>query len=56
VAASALIGPLLFGITPGDPATHAAAVLLLVLAGLVAACWPAWRAARVNALEVLRWD
>ena len=39
-----------FGVTPRDALTHATAVAILVAAGLLAACWPAWRASRVNAL------
>ena len=56
MAAAALIQPLLFGVTPRDALTHATAVAILVAAGLLAECWPAWRAARVNALEALRWE
>jgi macrolide transport system ATP-binding/permease protein len=56
LAAGVLIQPLLFGVTARDGLTHATAALILVAVGLLAACWPAWRAARVNALEVLRWE
>lgn len=56
MAAAALIQPLLFGVTPRDALTYATAIAILVAAGLLAACWPAWRAARVNALEALRWE
>jgi predicted permease len=56
IAAAVLIQPLLFGVTPRDALTHATAIAVLVAAGLLAACWPAWRAPRVNALEVLRWE
>jgi macrolide transport system ATP-binding/permease protein len=56
VASGVLIQPLLFGVTARDGLTHATAALILVAVGLLAACWPAWRAARVNALEVLRWE
>lgn len=44
----------LFGVQPLDPASLAAAVALLLLAGMVAAVFPAWRAARVDPMEVLR--
>ena len=48
------IRALLFGVTPGDPATFAAAGLALVVIALVA-CWvPARRAARVSPVESLR--
>jgi putative ABC transport system permease protein len=56
IAAAVLIQPLLFGVTPRDALTHATAIAVLVAAALLAACWPAWRAPRVNALEVLRWE
>jgi predicted permease len=56
MAAALFIQPLLFGVTPRDVITHAMAVAILVTAGLLAACWPAWRAARVNAMEILRWE
>jgi predicted permease len=56
LASGVLIQPLLYGVTPRDTVTHATAALILVSVGLLAACWPAWRAARVNALEVLRWE
>lgn len=55
-ASGVLIQPLLFGVTARDGLTHATAALILVAVGLLAACWPAWRAARVNALEALRWE
>lgn len=45
---------LLYGITPHDPATFAAVVLILAGAGLLAAYAPARRAARVDPLITLR--
>jgi hypothetical protein len=56
MAAALLIQPLLFGVTPHDGLTLATAVAILVTVGLLAAFWPARRATRVNALEVLRWE
>ena len=56
MAAATLIQPLLFGVTPRDTLTLTTAVAILVAVGLLAACWPARRAMRVNALEVLRWE
>ena len=56
LAVAALLRPMLFGVAPDDVATHATAAVLLIVAGLLAACWPAWRAARVNPLEALRQD
>jgi ABC-type antimicrobial peptide transport system permease subunit len=45
---------LLFGITPHDPLTLAAAVVLLSAVGLVAAYFPARRAGRLDPMEALR--
>ena len=45
---------LLYGITPHDPATFAAVVLILAGAGLLAAYAPARRAARVDPIITLR--
>jgi len=56
IAAATLIRPLLFRIAPDDLFAHATAAVILTMAGLLAACWPAWRAARVNPLEALRYE
>lgn len=45
---------MLFGLTATDPSTIATAVLLLGVAGLVAAYFPAQRAARVDPMTALR--
>jgi ABC-type antimicrobial peptide transport system permease subunit len=45
---------LLYGITPHDPATLAAVVLILAGAGFLAAYVPARRAARVDPIITLR--
>jgi predicted permease len=45
---------LLFGVRPIDPATIAGAILVLLVAGQLAAYLPAWRASRVHPLEALR--
>jgi predicted permease len=44
----------LFGVTPSDPLTFAAAALVLVALAMTAACVPALRAARVDPLVALR--
>jgi ABC-type antimicrobial peptide transport system permease subunit len=44
----------LFGVSPLDPATFAATVIVLCIAGLLASAIPAWRAARVDPLTALR--
>jgi ABC-type antimicrobial peptide transport system permease subunit len=45
---------LLYGVTPTDPGTIAAVVLILVLSAAVAIALPARRAARTNPIETLR--
>jgi putative ABC transport system permease protein len=53
-AGSPLIGSLLYGVTPRDPAVFTATTLLLLGVALFA-CWlPARRAARLSPLEALR--
>jgi putative ABC transport system permease protein len=53
-AGSRLIGSLLYGVTPRDPAVFTATTLLLLGVALFA-CWlPARRAARLSPLEALR--
>ncbi|HSU59858.1 MAG TPA: ABC transporter permease [Bryobacteraceae bacterium] len=44
----------LFGVTATDPATIAAAALVLAAGALVAAFIPAWRASKVNPTDALR--
>ena len=46
----------LFGITPTDPATMAAAVVVLVTVAGLAGLIPARRAARINPIRALRYD
>ncbi len=58
LAAAVLLGrwgqSLLYGVSPGDPATLAAVSLVLVLSAAVAVALPARRAARTNPIETLR--
>jgi predicted permease len=52
--ASRWVKSMLFGLTPADPTTIAAAALLLGAAGLAAAYFPARRGARVDPMTALR--
>ena len=52
-AGTRLFAGLLFGVTPTDPATFGAVVLLLVVVALVASAVPARRAASLNPVEAL---
>lgn len=52
--ATRLTETLLFGVTPGDPASFAAASMLLVSAAFLASWIPARRAARVDPMSALR--
>jgi predicted permease len=53
---SRLIADLLFGVTPLDAASFAAAVGCLLMVAFLACSIPAWRAAGVNAMVALRQD
>ena len=53
-AVSELLGSLLFGVTPNDPATLAAATLIVLTSAIVAVLIPAMRAARVDLVTLLR--
>jgi macrolide transport system ATP-binding/permease protein len=53
-AASRLVGSLLFGIKPGDPASIVIAVATMLIAVIAAAYAPAYRASRIDPLIALR--
>jgi predicted permease len=53
-AAARLVGSLLFGVSPADPLTFAAAVLVLSFVALVAGYLPARRASRIDPASALR--
>jgi predicted permease len=53
-AATRLLQAVLYGVTPADPATFGSVIMLLSGVGTVACAAPAWRAMRVDPIEVLR--
>jgi predicted permease len=55
-AAVRVISSRLYGLSPGDPVTFAAAVAALVFVAVMATWLPAWRTTRVDALVALRYD
>jgi ABC-type antimicrobial peptide transport system permease subunit len=54
LAASRIIGSLLFEVEPTDPATIAGMTGVLALVALAAGAIPAWRAAHVDPVRALR--
>jgi len=54
--AGRLLAFVLWGVTPGDPATYAATFAALGAAGFTACLVPALRAVRVNPIEALRYE
>ena len=56
IAATRLIGHMLFGVAPGDPLTFAAAAAILLVVGAVAGYLPAHRATKIDPIAALRCD
>jgi putative ABC transport system permease protein len=54
LATDRLIAGMLYGISPLDPATYAGVLALILLVATTACLLPAWRAARVEPVQVLR--
>jgi putative ABC transport system permease protein len=54
VAAGQLLARFLFEVSPRDPATYGVVIVVLASSALLAVAVPAWRAARVDPLVVLR--
>jgi ABC-type antimicrobial peptide transport system permease subunit len=53
-ALNRLIGTLLFGVRPTDPATLFAVTATIAAVAAIACAMPAWRASRVDPIVVLR--
>ena len=54
IAASRLVGTILFEVSPNDPATLALAMTVLLIVGAWAGYLPAWRASNVDPLTALK--
>lgn len=54
VAGGRLLAGMLYGVSPIDPATWLAVAALILLVATLASLFPAWRAARVEPVQVLR--
>lgn len=48
------VGTLLYGLEPRDTATLVTATVVMLIVGTAAALVPAWRASRIQPIEVLR--
>jgi ABC-type antimicrobial peptide transport system permease subunit len=53
-ALSRVVASLIFGVRATDPLTFAAVALLLLMVGILATVFPAYRSARVEPIRILR--
>jgi ABC-type antimicrobial peptide transport system permease subunit len=51
---SRLLGGMLYGVSPIDPETYCVVLILILLVATLASLVPAWRAARVEPVKILR--
>ena len=56
LATTGLVRSMLFGLTPNDPPTIAAMVIVIIAVGVLAGVVPASRAARIDPVAALRCD
>jgi putative ABC transport system permease protein len=54
IAMARLLTTFLYGVSPFDPRAYAAVAIVLALAGLTAAFWPARRATKIDPMTALR--
>jgi predicted permease len=56
LAATRVLGSMLFGLSPRDPVTMIVAAVVLIAVATLAAFVPAWRASRVDPMTALRYE